>query len=103
MTWPDAYPTREQMPSDGPVLLGDLAGGASDADLSGSKWIYHPDVDSVLSPAQARDTWFAAFNFCNCYPCNAHALGHQLHSNSPALSCVTNVTTEFLQDLFNTK
>lgn len=56
-------PTRDQMPSDGPVLLGDLAGGASDADLSGSKWIYHPDVDSVLSPAQARDTWFAAFNF----------------------------------------
>jgi len=30
---------------------------------SGSKWIYHPDVDSVLSPAQARDTWFASFNF----------------------------------------
>ena len=56
-------PTRDQMPSDGPVLLGDLAGGASDADLSGSKWIYHPDVDSVLSPAQARDTWFASFNF----------------------------------------
>jgi len=28
-------PTRDQMPSDGPVLLGDLAGGASDADLSG--------------------------------------------------------------------
>lgn len=51
------------MPSDGPVLLGDLADGASDADLSGSKWIYHPDVDGVLSPAQARDTWFAAFNF----------------------------------------
>jgi hypothetical protein len=56
-------PPQDQMPSDGPVLLGDVANGASEADLSGSKWIYHPDVASVLSPAQARDTWFAAFNF----------------------------------------
>lgn len=56
-------PPQEQIPTDGPVLLGDLAEGALEADLSGSKWVYHPEVGSVVSPVQVRDSWFAAFNF----------------------------------------
>lgn len=56
-------PAHDQMPSDGPVLLGAVPDGANTADLSEGKWLAHPDLDSGLTPAQARDSWFAAFNF----------------------------------------
>jgi len=60
--FPKAPPTS-QMPNDGPVLLGDVADGAVEADLSQGKWLAHPDLGTGPTAAQARDSWFAAFNF----------------------------------------
>jgi len=58
-----APPSLSQLPSDGPTLLGDVPEGVAEADLSGGRWLAHPDLDSNLTPAQARESWFAAFNF----------------------------------------
>ncbi len=56
-------PLECHMPNDGPVLLGDIADGAVEVDLSESKWIAHPDLGTGPSAAQVLDSWFAAFNF----------------------------------------
>lgn len=56
-------PTSGQIPTDGAVLLGDVAEGIADLDLSDSKWLAHPAVGSAITPDQLRDSWIAAFNF----------------------------------------
>jgi superfamily II DNA or RNA helicase len=56
-------PPAAQLPSDGPVLLGDVITGAAEVDLSKGKWFQHPDLGAGPTAAQARDSWFAAFNF----------------------------------------
>ncbi|WP_349291327.1 DEAD/DEAH box helicase [Caenimonas sedimenti] len=56
-------PARDQMPSDGPVLLGAVLEGTDTADLSKGRWLTHPELDSGLTPARIRDSWLAAFNF----------------------------------------
>lgn len=56
-------PLASQMPNDGPVLLGDVADGAVEVDLSKSKWLAHPDLGTGPTATQALDSWFAAFNF----------------------------------------
>ena len=60
--FPKAPPTS-QIPSDGPVLLGDIVHGGVELDLSKGKWLAHPDLGIGPTAAQARDSWFAAFNF----------------------------------------
>lgn len=56
-------PLTGHMPNDGPVLLGDVADSASEADLSASKWLAHVALDAGPTASQVRDSWFAAFNF----------------------------------------
>jgi superfamily II DNA or RNA helicase len=56
-------PLKDQIPNDGPVVLGDIADGAVEADLSDSKWLAHPDLGTGPTAAQVLDSWFASFNF----------------------------------------
>lgn len=56
-------PAQDQLPSDGPVLLGAISDEVDTADLSESKWLAHPNHNNGLTPAQILDTWFAAFKF----------------------------------------
>ena len=39
----------------------DVPDGVAEADLSGGKWLAHPDLDSNLTPAQARRASFRLF------------------------------------------
>ncbi|WP_353506069.1 DEAD/DEAH box helicase [Variovorax fucosicus] len=56
-------PLEGQMPNDGAVLLGDIADGAVEADLSKCKWLAHQGLGTGPTAAQVRESWFAAFNF----------------------------------------
>ncbi|HNN43731.1 MAG TPA: DEAD/DEAH box helicase family protein [Nitrospira sp.] len=56
-------PLEGQMPNDGPILLGDIADGAVEVDLSKCKWLAHPGLGTGPTAEQARESWFAAFNF----------------------------------------
>ena len=56
-------PLEGQMPNDGPVLLGDIADGAVEADLSKCKWLAHQGLGTGPTAARVRESWFAAFNF----------------------------------------
>src|SRR5690606_29345452 len=49
-------PQEDQMPNDGPVLLGDIADGSVEVDLSMSKWLAHPDLGTGPSASQALDS-----------------------------------------------
>ncbi|WP_233154958.1 hypothetical protein [Candidimonas nitroreducens] len=49
-------PLEGQMPNDGPVLLGDIADGAVEIDLSKSKWLAHPDLGTGPTAAQVLDS-----------------------------------------------
>jgi hypothetical protein len=56
-------PLPAHMPTDGPVLLGNLVDGTNEADLSSSKWLAHADLDTAPTASKVRESWFAAFNF----------------------------------------
>lgn len=57
-------PAQNHIPNDGAVVLGDVPEGVEELDLSSSKWLAHPAIDSTdVSPSRVRDSWLAGFNF----------------------------------------
>lgn len=57
-------PRTEHLPTDGPVVIGNITDDVAAIDLSGGKWLVHPEIgDTTNAPTHARASWTQAFKY----------------------------------------
>jgi hypothetical protein len=56
-------PSEGQIPTDGAILIGDVAEGIAELDLSKNKWLVQPNVIENITPEKVNDSWFTGFNY----------------------------------------